>query len=374
MNRLDRLLGMLLLLRARGGLSAAALAQRFEVSPRTIYRDIATLSTSGVPVYTERGRRGGVRLLEGYFLPPVMLTRGEALALLLGAALLRSLRAKPFAADLDGAKDKLIAALPESEHPTLRALERHVGFEQLHSDAFHPAWASEQAAAWHLHVEGSREEASRELADAHRADDVKEGAVVVAFVQAIIQHETLAVSYRSPYRPAPQVIVVTPLGVFWDRGYWYLVGQSRREGGAEVGASAGQENGAYASPRLWRADRVLEVHTAQEREPGSSAGFDIAAYLGRNWLRSAMARWAEEAPVRIRLTHAQAAQLRADWYFRYATFEAAGEGRVVMTFGETDEDTVLELVRWLGPHAELLEPVAWRRHMAMQLEDMRRMY
>ncbi len=99
MNRFDRALAILLLLRSGKTLSATDLARRFEVSTRTIYRDIETLSAVGVPVYAEMGRDGGFRLLPGYFLPPVMFSVGEAISLLLGLTLLRSLRATPFAAE-----------------------------------------------------------------------------------------------------------------------------------------------------------------------------------------------------------------------------------------------------------------------------------
>lgn len=70
MQRFDRVLGILLFLRSKQSVSAAELARHFEVSVRTIYRDLETLSAVGVPLYAERGRQGGVRLLQGYFCHP----------------------------------------------------------------------------------------------------------------------------------------------------------------------------------------------------------------------------------------------------------------------------------------------------------------
>ena len=62
--RASRLLSILIMLQMRGRLSAESLAQEFEVSIRTIYRDIDQLSAAGVPVYAERGRAGGFELRE----------------------------------------------------------------------------------------------------------------------------------------------------------------------------------------------------------------------------------------------------------------------------------------------------------------------
>jgi predicted DNA-binding transcriptional regulator YafY len=98
--------------------------------------------------------------------------------------------------------------------------------------------------------------------------------------------------------------------------------------------------------------------------------FDVREVLGRNWLASAMDDWRKRAPVKIRLSCRQTERLQRDWYYRHAYFEPETAEQVVMSFGEQDPAIVLELLRWLGPGAELLEPQAWRDRMREELRQM----
>src|SRR4051812_45964721 len=81
MNRIDRLTGILLLLQSHRMITAQQIADHYEISVRTVYRDIAALGEAGVPIVAEAGH--GYSLMRGYHVPPVMFTENEAAALFL---------------------------------------------------------------------------------------------------------------------------------------------------------------------------------------------------------------------------------------------------------------------------------------------------
>jgi predicted DNA-binding transcriptional regulator YafY len=339
MNRLDRALGILLVLRNGKAVSASDLARRFEVSSRTIYRDIEALSSLGVPVYAEMGRAGGFRLVEGYFLPPVMFSVREAISLVLGLSLLRNLRASPFAAERETGAQKLLAAMPDQLRAVLAEAQKVIGFERTAGDAFHtaPTEARQDGAAL------SAEPAERMAVD--------------VFLQAILEHQTVVLDYRSPYSAGPKQVRVAPCGLLWDRDLWYLVGRHvERE-----------------TVQLWRADRVLDIR-ASSLSAGGDPEFDVRTLLNRSWLQAAMEQWSEEAPVVIRLARAQAERLRQDWYYRHAHYADLADDQVLMTFGQDDQGVVFELLRWLGPGAELLAPQEWRATLRAELATMLQAY
>jgi predicted DNA-binding transcriptional regulator YafY len=342
MTRIERAFAILLLLSDGRLVTAPDLAERFEVSVRTIYRDMEMLSASGVPVYAERSVEGGYRLLEGFFLPPVAFGREEAVAVLLSLALARGPRVPPMPDKLDSAERKLVAVLPERLKALLSETRRLIGFEARALDAFHP--------------EEQKTGPERETALA-----VESGAVET-WIRSVLDGTQVRFSYRSTYRRGDNAppVEAEPQGLLWDRDRWYLIGR-------KIGAtrSGGQ--------RFWRADRVVDMEGTTLRS-APAPGFDVRHHLGRRWLADAMAAWAESAPVKIRMTTAQAARLSTDWFFGTGTFVRSGEAEVTMTYGEYDAEKAFELIRWLGPGAELLEPAEWRERFRDEIDRMRARY
>lgn len=344
-DRFGRTLGILLFLQSKRSISAAALARRFEVSTRTIHRDLKTLEAAGVSLYAERGRDGGFRLVEGYVLPPLMFSRGEAIAVLLGLTLLRRLQARPFPAELDTVERKLLAAVPPGARATMERAEAIIGVEALPDDIFHPE----------LDPRPSPTAPTGESAAG------QESVTISVFLQAILDDTPVRLHYRSPYRAEAEDVTIVPLGLLWDRDRWYL---------------AGRQDGDPRARSLWRADRVTRIKPLPPRTTGQAnqPTFDIRGLLGRQWLRVTMDDWRRQCPVTIHLSRAQATRLQRDWYYHHARFERVDEDTVAMTFGEDDHAKVMELLRWLGPGAELVEPAEWREIMRADLSQMLAVY
>lgn len=122
--RADRLLSLLLLLRRRGRLTAGELAAELEVSVRTVLRDVEALSAAGVPVYAERGRRGGIVLMPGWSTDLTGLTSAEAVALATAGSRATS-EALGMGSAFSSAMRKVVAGLPEVQRASAeRGAER----------------------------------------------------------------------------------------------------------------------------------------------------------------------------------------------------------------------------------------------------------
>lgn len=139
MKRTERLFALAEHLRARrSGVTAEALAARFGVTVRTIYRDLDSLRAAELPLVAERGRGGGYALDRSYSLPPVNFSAREAALLVAAGRMLLDLRLVPFTAGLSRALDKVRAALPARAQREVAELARavtHVGVPALGSSA-----------------------------------------------------------------------------------------------------------------------------------------------------------------------------------------------------------------------------------------------
>ncbi|TWG89002.1 putative DNA-binding transcriptional regulator YafY [Mesorhizobium sp. J18] len=124
MRRADRLFQIVQHLRGGRLVTARMLGERLEVSERTIYRDIADLQSTGVPIDGEAGV--GYIMREGFELPPLMFTRDEIVALVAGARMVRAFGGAAMARAAEEALVKIGTVLPESERARISRTEIHM--------------------------------------------------------------------------------------------------------------------------------------------------------------------------------------------------------------------------------------------------------
>ena len=186
--RADRLLSLLWLLRAHGGMPAPELAQRLEVSRRTVLRDVEALSAAGVPVWCERGPCGGVRIDPGFRLDVTGLNREESRALFAG---LTSWGAAPLGLGdaLASASRKLLAAVPDSHRSRSMGIASRVAVDPQ-------GWLP--------------------LPESERAD-----AVFHTVQEAVLTRHRLRMVFRDKSRKTAQE-VVDPHGIVAAGRSWYL--------------------------------------------------------------------------------------------------------------------------------------------------------
>jgi predicted DNA-binding transcriptional regulator YafY len=157
MNRTDRLLAIVLELQARGKRRAKDLAEAFEVSKRTIYRDVQALCEAGVPVVSEPG--SGYSLVDGYFLPPLRFTLEEAILLLLGSDVMGQSFDAEYQAAARNAGRKISGVLPDDLRPQVESLQERIQFFQSgrgaaaeHLPIIRRAIVKQQTLRFHYHA------------------------------------------------------------------------------------------------------------------------------------------------------------------------------------------------------------------------------
>lgn len=128
MNRIDRLLALILYLQSRRTCTAEAMAEHFGLSVRTIYRDIAALGEAGVPILAEAGI--GYSLMKGYLLPPVNFSEQEAYALSTGVMLAQRMTTQSYNEKMQSALDKIKAVLPNEAKHRLELLAKGMATPQ----------------------------------------------------------------------------------------------------------------------------------------------------------------------------------------------------------------------------------------------------
>lgn len=191
MNRIDRLTAILTHLQTKRLVKAQHLADRFNISLRTVYRDIRALEEAGVPIIGEAG--AGYSLLEGYRLPPVMFTQEEAMAFVMAEKMVEKLTDKESAGHFREAMYKIRSVLRSAEKDVYELAESHIAIRKRPNSLL-------------------------------QNDRPK---TIPTILSGIVKKEVLQMDYQATGQDEPSWRAIEPMGIYYYFDQWYMIAYCR---------------------------------------------------------------------------------------------------------------------------------------------------
>ena len=300
-NTATRLITLIMLLQRQSNQTASQLAEKLDVSVRTVQRYIAMLDEMGIPIYAERGPYGGYALVRGYKMPPLVFTPAEAVALYLGASLIESVWGPLYRESARGALAKLDNVLPDEQQAEVAWAQRTlraIGLTQAAPDHFG------------LHLK--------------------------TLWAAIHQRRVVNMRYRGRNQPEPLTREVAPYVLVHGWGRQYCLGYCHLRRGI----------------RSFRVDRILEL-TLLDQTFEVPADFDLETYVATEPYF--------QRRVQVRLHFDPETALQAlDNQTQWDSLEEQPDGSIIVTFEVPDIEVAATIMMSYGYLAEVLEPAELR--------------
>jgi predicted DNA-binding transcriptional regulator YafY len=235
MNRIDRLSAILILLQTKKIIKASDISERFDISLRTVYRDMKALNEAGVPIGAEVGV--GYYLVEGYHLPPVMFTPEEAGSLIVAGKLVNSFSDDSIKTYYNLAVDKIKSVLPISHKDFIEQIDKHI------------------------HI----------MHNSFRVTDEFSNNYITTIQKAVSDKKCLEIEYFSKYKQEKSNRIIEPLGLCFYGYQWHLISYCRLR----------------KDYRDFRLDRIKSLEIFEDCNLKAES-FSIRNYFNALWERDAI--------------------------------------------------------------------------------------
>lgn len=300
LNRFDRIVAMLIHLQSSRVVKAQDLAERFNVSLRTVYRDIRSLESAGVPIGGEAGV--GYTLSEGYRLPPVMFTREEASSFIAAEKLMQKFTDKKLGGHFESAMYKLKSVLRGHAKDHITALESQI-------------WIN----------------TTQQLFNENTPDALE------ILIESIAEKKQVRLVYRSYEGEEAIERLIEPAGLFHEHSYWYVVGYCHLR----------------KDYRQFRTDRMLEINRTTLNFTGEPIDVDEFRNVEDTSVKTKVVIRAKKEVARYMKSGRK--------YYGFVSEEDKGD-EVEMTF--MARDMAHGLARWylmFGDCTEIVEPASFKQ-------------
>lgn len=309
-KRFERIVAILIQLQSKKIVKAQELAERFDVSLRTIYRDIRSLEASGIPIYSEAGV--GYSLVDGYRLPPVMFSREEAGSFVAAEKLMEKFTDENMGKHFQSALFKIKSVLRGSEKDWVESIESKIRIS------------------------------GREGGFKTQAPEVLE-----VFFESIAQKFQISLLYQSVESESPTERLVEPVGLYHESNFWYIYAYCHLRN----------------DYRNFRADRVLKI--SRTDFPFEKGHRELEFYLKEN-------DSGNKELIRILIDKKVARYIQNDRKYYGFISEKVKKDKVEMVFEANYKENGMG--RWMlmfGDYAEILEPKELKVHVLELLEKVK---
>lgn len=307
MNRLDRITAILIQLQSRKVVKAQDIADRFDISLRTVYRDVRSLEEAGIPIIGEAGV--GYSIMDGYKLPPVMFTQQEATALLTAEKLVNKLTDKATAEEYKNAMYKIRAVLRGQEKGMLEDIENVIQVYK-HNLLGSPGYMYE-------------------------------------ILKSISDKKAVLIQYYANYTEQLSERMVEPVGLYYIGHHWHLVGWCRLRND-------------YRDFRLDRIQNLKNTDIAFTQKKMTLKDY-MDDYLNRNKLNEVVVIFNKRTAQMI---------TEQKFYHGFSNEQVQGD-KVRMTFLAGSLYYFATWLVSFGKEVTVVSPLALKEHIAELVEELR---
>ncbi|UIR57715.1 YafY family transcriptional regulator [Sphingobacterium sp. SRCM116780] len=309
LNRFDRILAILIQLQSKKTIKAQELAERFEVSLRTIYRDIKSLIAAGIPIIGEAGV--GYELVEGYKIPPMMFSKAEITSFVAAEKLVYKFIDQELKNHFSAALYKLKSIVRSADKDWMETIDKHVVMKSNQHSQLSSALPN----------------------------------TLTVLFQSIAQKNILEISYQATYQQESIQREIEPIGVFHENNHWYIY------------AFCLVRN----DYRQFRTDRISNIKILDQTQFKQHP--DLEQYLAEREVE------VERTRVIIQVDQQFAHYLH--WERKYFGFqeETIKNGKVKMVFDV--KNVHMGFARWFmmfGDHADIISPKALKEKVKELLQ------
>jgi predicted DNA-binding transcriptional regulator YafY len=314
-NTATRLITLIMLLQHKPNQKAADLAAELGISIRSLHRYIAMLEEMGIPVYSERGPRGGFSLMRGYKMPPLVFTPAEAVSVYLGTSLVGEMWGQLYQDAARGALAKLDNVLPDEQRQEV-------------------AWARRTLVATGM----------------HRADHDHLAPFLEKLRFAVREYRQVRVAYRSRNQPEPSLRALDPYALVFRWGWWYVIGYCHLR----------------TAVRSFRIDRIVTLRL-QDDTFSIPDVFDIQSYL--------QTELHDQPQIQVKMRfRPEGAFVALDNRIYWNGIDEQPDGSVIVTFNVPDKEWAISTILSYSSLVTVLEPKELRHLVQERAQEIAAQY